>query len=709
MSNIDDQRLTVRHVLDRAEKWLLASPDSVIPEWTQRQVEDDVRMVRKLRTRAASSLINIAFLGSFSSGKSFLVSGLQGRLEYAPVTDDDGMTSEQYIGLLHSASKATTACPAAVVPVDESAEVDASGRGFLRVRFTDNPSVWEDIGSSQLPAVVAAYTTTDQRAVAEGRPAKHRDRTVAEVEILLSDPAMPAKLYDLPGTESPNAIHDQIAGSAWMDADCFLFVTQATRTLSRLDLDLIKRLHAHHLSSGKKVLWVMTGIDRAAMKNYEARSEWMDALEQNNAYLRENFPPPRHGHDTFIGPDGFMPVSPAWEAKGIWERNHGVAARGEAMIAASKMGRLRQALTDLIEAGTGQRHLSTVVVEARALITPRHRVADEILESARLPLARLATERENLNRRHRQLKDAIDAVREQLESALRDHIRKVERSFRGLADHLHANLDKQIRQANLAKDKEANRIEVRKAQVLQEWISGPGARPQNIWDAEFRSFVEGTLTTIRNTLSETAPPDALNEMVARVDFEQLSVQPSQRYRTGAQDIVEKLTGLVGISTPMVGAVAAAAGFMTAPVLAIAGGVTVLAGLTYLGLRRTQYKKTALDLLRQEWINGLDDAASHYKQSFVTVVGVCGVGVIDRAIELLSERRDELSRKIILVETRIGTPDNADKSALVSELEPYCQTGKELIAELNSIVWDCGRFEEQLPWGRQSPTSSPQFR
>jgi hypothetical protein len=685
MSSVDGQRIELRHVLDRVEKWLQNTPDLDGADGACTKTEEDVETVRKLRTRVASSLINVAFLGSFSSGKSFLVGGLQGKLEYAPVTDDDGMTSEHYIGLLHSASKATTACPATVVPVDDSVDVDASGRGFLRVCFTDSPRVWEGIGNSPIPAVVAAYTTSDQRAVAEGRPVQHRDRTVAEVEVLLGDPMMPAKLYDLPGTESPHAIHDEIANSAWADADCFLFVTQATRTLSRLDLDLINRLYTHHVNSGKKILWVMTGIDRAAMANYENQPEWKDALEQNNVYLRENFPPPPDGRETFIGLEGFMPVSPAWEAKGIWERDHDNAAPGERLIAASRMARLRQALTDLIEAGTGRRHLVTVATEARTLITPRLRMLSELLESASLPLARLSTEREDLGRRHRQLKEALETVRDQLEGALRDHVRKVERSFRGLGDHLHTELDKQIREGDLTREKEANRIEVRKTQLLQEWVAASGERPQRIWEAEFRYFVEGALTTVRNTLLETAPYDVLGSMAARVDLEQLSIPPSQKYRTATQDLMQKISGFVGLSTPVAAAVIAAAGVTAAPVIAVAGGVTVLAGLVYGGLRRTQRRKTALDVLRQEWIAGLDDAAEQYSQSYVAAAGLRGAEVIDRAVELLSERRDELSRKIILVETRLGEPENADKSVLVAELEPYCRSGEEVLVDLTALA------------------------
>jgi hypothetical protein len=54
------------------------------------------------------------------------------------------------IGLPHSAAKASTACPATIVPIEQSDEYDLSGRGYLRVRF-DGTEKWEGIGNSPMP------------------------------------------------------------------------------------------------------------------------------------------------------------------------------------------------------------------------------------------------------------------------------------------------------------------------------------------------------------------------------------------------------------------------------------------------------------------------------------------------------------------------------------------------------------------------------
>jgi hypothetical protein len=73
--------------------------------------------LRRLRTRAATTLINIAMFGAFSSGKSSLVSGLQGKLEVIESVDRDGAPAEEFVGILPAAPEPANACPAWVVPI----------------------------------------------------------------------------------------------------------------------------------------------------------------------------------------------------------------------------------------------------------------------------------------------------------------------------------------------------------------------------------------------------------------------------------------------------------------------------------------------------------------------------------------------------------------------------------------------------------------
>jgi hypothetical protein len=505
---------------------------------------------------------------------------------------------------------------------------------------------------------------------------------VAEVEIALGSAPLPAKLHDLPGHGAPNPEHERIANEAWKTADCFVYTIQATHTLARADLDLIGRLYRHHRDSGKPVIWVMTGIDRAAMVNYHGQPEWQDALEANNAYLRNEFPAPRGQADTFIGVDGFMAVSPAWEALGRWHIANGEELKGRKLIAMSRMGRLRDALTAVIEGGVGREHLNAIAIEARTHLLRRHQMLTGLLESARLPLNRLAGERDDLSRRHTQLTMAVATIRENLEGDLRVRVNRVRRGFHGLADHLHQELDEAIGKANLTKEEETDRLELRKDEALREWaVKGP----KTTWEAQFDEFRMNALDLLRENFRESESAADLGAASSRVDLEQIKVPPSPRYRTSTQDVVQTISGVVGLSAPVVTAIAQGAGIISGYALAIPAGVVVLAGVVYGVARRSNARTTALTLLRKELIDGLDQVADHYRDAFLAAALTQGAEVIARVMELVAERRDELSRKIILIDRRLAEPEYADRGDLVAKLEPHCAAGGEVLTGLRAFT------------------------
>ena len=184
MADVDRLRADLRHVLDQAQEWLVDLTKSSTAVSHQEHQElglaEDIYALSRLRTRAASSLINVALLGGFSSGKSFLLSGLQRGTELRQVSLGDGSTADKYIGLLPSAPTPTTACPATVIPVEANGQRDATGRGFLRVRFAGTED-YEDIGNSLPPPMVAAYAM--QQTDVTARLDQHWNRDVAEIEI----------------------------------------------------------------------------------------------------------------------------------------------------------------------------------------------------------------------------------------------------------------------------------------------------------------------------------------------------------------------------------------------------------------------------------------------------------------------------------------------------------------------------------------------
>ncbi|SHM25741.1 GTPase domain-containing protein [Actinacidiphila paucisporea] len=233
-----------------------------------------------------------------------------------------------------------------------------------------------EIGTDLPPGVIAAYGASDGDVT--NRKREHINLRVAEIELVVSQTLLPVKFFDLPGAEAPDATHEEIMRKAWAQADCFVYVSQGTATLTSNELALIKDLYNHHLQTRKRVLWVLTGIDRAHQLGNDNRPAWRATLASNNAYLRERFGSAPGTPDTFVG-QGFVAVSPAWEAQAAFAENEGNITAAARSRDASRMNVLRDQLTDLIDSGAGQRHLAKIAEETRYLLRRRHRpIADMV-------------------------------------------------------------------------------------------------------------------------------------------------------------------------------------------------------------------------------------------------------------------------------------------------------------------------------------------
>ncbi|GGO97237.1 hypothetical protein [Wenjunlia tyrosinilytica] len=677
-----DARDELRTVLDRCESWLgaVSTAPEASAEWPE-ELRGDADMVKRLRTRAASTLINVALLGAFSSGKSFLLSGLQGGLELVEVPTNDGQTADKFVGLLPSSPVPTTACPASVVPVDDHSTVDASGTGYLRVLFTDSDQDgWEDVGNSPAPSVVAAYAMQD--ADVTDRLRAHRGREVAELEILLAGAKLPAKLYDLPGYGSPNPIHDVIVRAAMADADCFMYVSHASRTLSERDLDLIRFLYDHYLLSGKRVVWVVTAIDAASNLDLRNVPEWKATIARNNTYLRDNFKLPDGQPDVgFIG-EGFLPVSPALEARADKLSAEGAEAPARRQLAESRMDVLRQAIEGLISTGVGTRHIAAVAIEAQALLTPRHQRLEERLRTERLEIDELKELLTSQQRRLELLDTALPRVREDLERKLHNRIGRTVRPFSRLATHLHGELDATIRVTDLNKPTKANQIQVSKAQVLRTWLEAPTG-PATIWTEQFDAFKQDVVQAVDHVFGDKDLAGRLPDF--SFDVNSLSVPRQARRSTTGHDVVQRAAALVGIATP----VAASGGWLyglaaAGTIFPPAGLVAGVAALVFLGIQRRKGRISSLEVLQDEWISGIDSEVTAVKEQFTLATGVQGTDVIDHLTDNLAQYREQLEQSRDLVRERIANPENQVRQGVVDQLEPLCTEGRGLLETLRRL-------------------------
>jgi hypothetical protein len=671
----------LRDALERAEIWSAELAAASVFSTTS-VVRDEVGVtLAHLRTRAASTLINVAMFGTFSSGKSFLVSGLQGHLEVVEVPSD-GFVAEKFIGLLPSSPEPTSSCPAQVVPVAEGSGFDTSSAGFLRVLFTDSPE-WVDICNSPAPAVLAAYATATGDV--SNRLRAHWDRDVAQVEILLSEFMIPAKLDDLPGYGSPINDHDVIINRAIVNADCFIYVTRAVRTLDDKDLSLIGDLYTHCRAWKKRVIWVLTGIDEATQLNHRNEVAWRTILAENNKYLADNFKINGQPDATFIG-DGFIAVSPAVEARAAMYKKAGAGANASRQRAPSQMDSLRQVLRTLIEQQSGRKHVADIAVAARDQIAPLANVVSTRLREERLPIEQVTTELKVQEENLRRANTAIDTLRRDLDESVKDRVRRASRPFDKLASHLHSKLDATIRSSDIRGTREANEVQVVRTNVLQEWMEAPGG-PAARWDRQLAQFREDLIGQVRSSLADNDSTEQLrSSKLNSFNIEELDLSLQRAKRTTKEDIVQRAALVLGVTVPIAAAgvwvgTALAASVVFPPAAAVAGAIT----LVYMGAKLVKRRATSLELMQQEWIADLDSLAATLKSQFEFSLTTQCLATFDYALGSLEKYRDQLEDSMERLQSRAADPGYQTSHEIVDQLDPLSREGEFITATLSELA------------------------
>ena len=681
-----DQRRDLKAVLDRGESWLRDVETGPDLSYDPPRLRDDILAVRKLGMRADSDLLNVAMFGSSSAGKTFLACGIQGGLEFLRVESVEGVTSDKYLGLLPFSTTPTTMCPASITPIARGSGIDAQGRGFMRVRFIDSgEELWEDVGNTPAPAVVAAYAMF--KADVTNRLRQHMNRDVAEIEILFSDYAIPVKLYDLPGYGTVNPNHEMIARQAISAADCFIYVANASRALTTnaKDLELIRFLYEHHILTRKRIVWVLTGIDKAMDLNLDNEPSWKESLAANNEYLRQNFTLQDGSPDiAFIGP-GFIPVSPALEAQGrYYMSRRGEGAQGQTLLAAGKMEELRRTLTMIIEEGVGQRHLSDIAAEAIALIGIRQRVIKGRLTAERVPFDELTAERSAIEEQLESLDQITAEIKDHLEAILAQRVRTSTRPFTKLAAYLHENLDGEIRSADIRNSREANKIEVHKSQVVSSWMTAPNG-PASKWDAEFSSLEQAAVSYVHSKLGKDGVESKLTEPPP-LEIDLLTAPKAVRRQVTTSDVMKNTAAFVTAATPVSAGVTWATSALAFSAIAWpAAALTAAGALTFATISAIRSRRSSLNAQRQELIDDIDQEAIKYRTTFTDAIAARGQLVIENILDYLAEYRGDLERHLETIRRRVNEPENVSRLQLIAQLEPLAQTADELAALLRQLA------------------------
>jgi len=669
MMPVEEARDELKHLLSRCEDWLRTVEEvrDLLPGVAD--LAEDTARVAALRTRALSTMLNVALLGRQSAGKSFLISGLQGGLEYVPITDEDGMPAAEFLGILPSSARPTTACPSTIVPGGDTPG-DAQGRALLRVKLTG--SGWQDIGTDLPPAVLAAYGAADGDRT--NRRREHINSTVEAIELVVSEARLPVKLFDLPGSESPIEEHELIMREAWGEADCFIYVSQARSALTVNELELIKDLYTHHKQSGgsKRVLWVLSGIDMATQRE-QGQAAWKSVLSTNNTYLRTHF-----GSDRFIG-EGFLPVSAAWEAEAASKDAEG--GDGSTLRRLSGMEVLRDRLRHLMESGAGHGHLSQVADETRWVIRRRQRSLADTLDSHRLAVGDLEAQRDSLQGRLAGGEQSLERIRTELDRELQRRIRAARAPFSGLADVLHSALDPVIDWGSLSAE-HVNEIDVRQAEVFSDWMN-ESQGPATLWETELRELDSSARTLLRADLGE----DTGSQLVAPepLDTSYFPDQSDGRQQLTVYSLVQMAANAVGVAGPVAGGAVWLTTSLSLATIAVPVGTAVVAAIAVAKITDVlKGRESEIRKARQERKGMIDEYVKQCRSAFEEVTRSQGRMLLDAVENHHRHYQGRLRSTLTQIMERINAEDTAQSRAVMERLAPRDDEGQTLVTALQDL-------------------------
>ncbi|CCK30319.1 hypothetical protein BN159_5940 [Streptomyces davaonensis JCM 4913] len=668
---LEEARDELKHLLVRCEQWLrmVGEVSDLLPD--TRDLESDVERMAAMRTRTLSTMLKVALLGRQSSGKSFLISGLQGGLEYLPLVDEDGEPSEEYRGILPSSASPTTACPSTVVPVGDDPTVDAYGRGLLRVKFSGRAD-WVEIGTDLHRAEVAAYVAAD--GIRTDRRSEHVNEQVERIELLISKARLPIKLFDLPGSESEDEERDEIMYEAWKEADCFIYVSQATEALTSNELRLIRDLYAHAVPARKRVLWVLSGIDRAQHQEGN-QAAWKGVLATNNQYLHDRYP----SSGDFLG-EGFLPVSAALEAQAEFEEGEG--RDGSSLRRRARMGQLRDRLQDLLESGAGHKHLKLVGDEAGWVVRRRRRTIADVLDAHRVAVDQLEGQRDSLREELEGMDESLRRMLTELDDELERRIREAQRPFGGLDRELHRGLDDLIDAGNLS-DEHVNEIGIRHVDLFNAWMTdtdGPGTR----WERERAALDDSARQFLRSEFGEDTGSRLVSPEPLDLDSIQAANDGDSPWR--AYGVVQDAANVISVASPIAGGAVWLATSLSVATIAVPVGAAVIAAI---GIARItdflRERESKVQQARQERKDMIDEQAKEARAGFEEMVRGDGRRVIDAAAEYHHRHRTRLRATLEEIVQRMNTEDTAGSREIVARLTPVEERGRAISTDIQELL------------------------
>lgn len=660
------------------------------------------QVLYSLKERADSELLSIAFFGEFSAGKTFLISGLIGQIDYFR---HRGM--DQYATLLPTSPRHTSNCPVAVEPLPPNKRDN-----LFSVLFED-ASTWEQ----KLPvhvAIIGAYASDLPGAVAQ-RSNKDRTRKVLAGKLEMASSPLKARLYDLPGFSQVGENFDTVIQEYLIKADCIVYVASAEKPINDKELDMLRDIYNHHKITGKPVFFVLTKID----KNQEidpnsGRIQWEEVQQANNEFLEAYFrTQDGKGDFTFIG-RGFVPSSAALEAKG-GSLNVEDSRRSEALIKASHMNELRGMFNDYLQNSSGPLHLAELTAEIQKLLA---RLSQDIS-------SREISESTPLNGARASIK-GFKAQRSSLiegKSVLQDELLRLgniatTRAFTGsdpddLTKLLEERLVTKIKTSDVLIERTFHEIETEKANIVREWLMRDGTALLPRWSKSWESFVEQSTERLsqlfqRATVAHIAA--VTEEMegdekgnISSSDIEKRARTPYENHKPETlKDTLEVLsttwktwTVIAGVgATGIISSITAAA---AAPTLVVLGpiGFAVLATAGIGALYGKWKLSQQLHGRQEEMLSDLPYYSRRVVNSYRDQTSECVRIRIGLLMEKVDNEIDRLTGSITSLEQRLVTGEYINRANRLKTLNHLSQEAAKINSQIGELYSNAATLQPSV--------------
>ena len=639
-----------------------------------------------LQERSRSELLSIAFFGAFSSGKSFLISGLNHKVDWY-----ERDKKEQYSPLLPTSPRHTSNCPVAVEPLT-SGNVDK-----FTILFKGS-DVWEQKTAEK--AVIQAYVTDLPNAISQRSSNKDRTRTVQAARVGVSSAIMRVRLYDLPGFGAIGVNYEDIVRSFIQQADCVAYVAAASKPLDEKDLELLRDVYAHHKLTGKPVFFILTKIDLAwDIDTASGKIQWEDVRDANNEFLEQNFIASDGRVDNAFVGEGFIPVSPAFEAKGrsllIRQPEY-----SQELVADSGMAILRERFNDYLKNTSGPMHLAELASEAKKLLS---RLSGDITLrylSEATPIRRVEKEIEGIKAQRRIIIEKKTMFEHELRALGQGAIR---RAFAGsdpddLFAFLSDNLSEKIRSSDVLQEKEIHQIETEKVNLVREWLNRSTKSLVPRWVNSWHSFYNQSNESVEHLLEEALAAkqktiEKNNENDEEADITASNVERSlmSKYkdtrRQVFKDTFDLMTKTWGAWTVVAGVgaigsvpqVVALLGLGSTPV---GWGIlaTAVIGATYGRYKLVKQRDERRDLMLEEF----NEYAHKIVRAYRTQADEFVDSRVGFLVEIIDNEIDRLSNSIDSLEQRLKTGDYISQGKRLEDLDALIRRSQRMHIQIDEF-------------------------